>query len=164
MVAKSESYSKGSWLLIGISKVFAYLILDVKPDLENFIVVRFIEEIYHICFVIFVTYNVPIYFRVAYNWCIATSEHTPRSSVAIGETMVIHRNKCWTFDHFENFFFWEDQIVYITKVVDNGFNHKDFIEKVLEVNKRPTLISMDYHGFTQCNGEPRFVLGSRHWL
>jgi len=116
--------AKPSWSLIGISKVFTYASVDVKPDLEKFIVVRFIEEINQIFLVSFVTYNVPISFRVGYNRCIATSEHKPGFSVALGETMVIHRNKCGSFDYFQNF---SDKFLVIKSIVNNFCNVDDLV-------------------------------------
>ena len=108
------------------------------------------------------------------NWCkfdekkifnLVDNENYPKLSTAEAKAVGGHSRGQYTHILKENAFVFNEGIsskVYITKVISDEFNHLQFITDVLDVINCPAFISIDYHGFNQCNGEPVFVFGSRN--
>ena len=59
-------------------------------------------------------------------------------------------------------FTWQDHIVYMTKIIDEEFDHAEFVSGLLDNINTRAFVVIDYHGFVENDGEPQFVYGSRN--
>ena len=53
-------------------------------------------------------------------------------------------------------------MICITKVVDDNFDHAEFVSKLMDSINGPAYVVIDYHGFTEANGDQMFIFGSRN--